>query len=93
MLHIIKSVAALDDAMALYSDSEQDDVLLIEDAVYAANPQHKAFSKVKGPSVFALQSDIEARGMSNRISPSIEVIGYAGFVELTAKQAKSLTWD
>ncbi len=45
MLHIIKSVAALDDAMALYS--EQDDVLLIEDAVYAANPQHKAFSKVK----------------------------------------------
>lgn len=91
MLHIIKSVAALDDAMALYS--EQDDVLLIEDAVYAANPQHKAFSKVKGPSMFALQSDIEARGMSNRINPSIEVIGYAGFVELTAKQAKSLTWD
>lgn len=35
MLHIIKSVAALDDAMALYS--EQDDVLLIEEAVYAAN--------------------------------------------------------
>ena len=91
MLHIIKSVAALDDAMALYS--QQDDALLIEEAVYAANPQHKAFSKVKGPSVFALQSDIEARGMGNRISPSVTVIDYAGFVELTVKQAKSLTWD
>ncbi|MGI9950010.1 sulfurtransferase complex subunit TusB [Vibrio hyugaensis] len=91
MLHIIKSVAALDDAMAL--NSEQDDVLLIEEAVYAANPQHKAFTKVKGPAVFALQSDIEARGITNRISPSITVINYSGFVELTAKQAKSLTWD
>ncbi|MGR5238819.1 sulfurtransferase complex subunit TusB [Vibrio alfacsensis] len=91
MLHIIKSVAALDDAMALYS--EQDDVLLIEDAVYAANPQHQAFSKVKGPSVFALQGDIDARGMTNRISPSVSTIGYEGFVELTVKQDKSLTWD
>lgn len=91
MLHIIKSVAALDDAMALYS--EQDDVLLIEDAVYAANPQHNAFSKVKGPSVFALQSDIDARGMANRMSPSVRTISYEGFVELTVKQDKSLTWD
>ncbi|MGR5546868.1 sulfurtransferase complex subunit TusB [Vibrio sp. PNB22_2_2] len=91
MLHIIKSVAALDDVMALYS--EQDDVLLIEDAVYAANPQHNAFSKVKGPSVFALQSDIDARGMANRISHSVRLISYEGFVELTVKQEKSLTWD
>ncbi|BCN25266.1 sulfurtransferase complex subunit TusB [Vibrio alfacsensis] len=91
MLHIIKSVTALNDATAFYS--EQDAVLLVEDAIYAANPQHQAFTLVKGPLVYALQSDVEARGMSNRISPSIEVVNYSGFVELTVKQAKSLTWD
>ncbi|EJG0913220.1 sulfurtransferase complex subunit TusB [Vibrio parahaemolyticus] len=90
MLHIIKTVSALEDAFALYS--EQDAVLLIEDAVYAANPQ-QAFSHVKHATVFALESDIQARGMANRISPSVTVVDYVGFVELTAKHDKSLTWD
>ncbi|OOQ65415.1 sulfurtransferase complex subunit TusB [Vibrio parahaemolyticus] len=91
MLHIIKTVSALEDACALYS--EQDAVLLIEDAVYAANPQHKAFSQIKHAAVFALKSDIQARGMANRIGPSVTVVDYVGFVELTAKHDKSLTWD
>ncbi|WP_321283299.1 sulfurtransferase complex subunit TusB [uncultured Vibrio sp.] len=91
MLHIIKTVSALEDAVALFS--EQDDILLIEDAVYAANPQHQAFHHVKGTAVFALESDIQARGMGNRISPSVTVVTYTGFVELTVKQDKSLTWD
>ncbi len=91
MLHIIKTISALEDAVLLCS--EQDAILLIEDAVYAANPQHQAFSQVKHSKVFALQSDIQARGMVNRISPSVSVVGYSGFVELTAKQDKSLTWD
>ncbi|MCA0937705.1 sulfurtransferase complex subunit TusB [Vibrio alginolyticus] len=91
MLHIIKTVSALEDALALCS--EQDDILLIEDAVYAANPQHQAFSKVKHSNVYVLESDIQARGMVNRISPSVTVVNYQGFVELTANQDKSLTWD
>ncbi|MEX3074386.1 sulfurtransferase complex subunit TusB [Vibrio alginolyticus] len=91
MLHIIKTVSALEDALALCS--EQDDILLIEDAVYAANPQHQAFSKVKHSNVYVLESDIQARGMVNRISPSVTVVNYQGFVKLTANQEKSLTWD
>ncbi len=91
MLHIIKTISALEDAVLLCS--EQDAILLIEDAVYAANPQHQAFSKVKHNKVFALQSDSQARGMVNRISPSVTVVSYSGFVELTAKHDKSLTWD
>ncbi|MDF5049111.1 DsrH/TusB family sulfur metabolism protein, partial [Vibrio parahaemolyticus] len=54
MLHIIKTVSALEDAMPLCS--EQDDILLIEDAVYAANSQHKACSHLKNRSVFVLES-------------------------------------
>lgn len=91
MLHIIKTVSALEDAFALCG--EQDDILLIEDAVYAANPQHQAFSQVKHSNVYVLESDIQARGMTNRISPSVTVVDYVGFVELTAKHDKSLTWD
>ncbi len=91
MLHIIKSVSALVDAVALCS--EQDEILLIEDAVYAANPQHQAFSHVKHSRVFALESDSQARSMANRISPSITVVNHSGFVELTVKHDKSLTWD
>lgn len=78
MLHIIKTVSALEDAMALCI--EQDDILLIEDAVYAANPQHQAFSQVKHNNVYVLESDIQARGMVNRISPSVTVVNYQGFV-------------
>ncbi len=91
MLHIIKTVSALEEAAALCS--EQDDMLLIEDAVYAANPQHQAFSQVKHSNVSVLESDIQARGMTNRISPSVAVVSYIGFVALTVKQAQSLTWD
>lgn len=91
MLHIIKTVSALEDAVTLYA--EQDDILLIEDAVYAANPQHQAFGHIKHTRAFALQSDIQARGMTNRISPSVKVVSHSGFVELTVKQDKSLTWD
>ncbi|MFM2648739.1 sulfurtransferase complex subunit TusB [Vibrio diabolicus] len=91
MLHIIKTVSALEDAMPLCS--AQDDILLIEDAVYAANSQYKAFSHLKNRSVFVLESDIHARGIANRISPSLTIVNYSGFVELTVKQDKSLTWD
>ncbi|MDV6254143.1 sulfurtransferase complex subunit TusB [Vibrio sp. EA2] len=91
MLHIIKTVSALESAVAMFS--EQDDILLMEDAVYAANPQHPAFHHVKNATVFALESDIQARGMGNRISPSVTIVSYTGFVNLTVKQEKSLTWD
>ncbi len=91
MLHIIKSVAALNEAMALYA--EHDEVLLIEGAVYAANPQHHAFALLKERRVYALQSDIEARGIKHCISPAVSITNYQGFVELTVKQANSLTWD
>ena len=91
MLHIIKSQQAITDAVLVVD--EGDSVLLIEEAVYAANPQHHLYSQLKGFSVFALQADLAARGVSARVSPSIEVISYPGFVELTAENAQSITWN
>lgn len=91
MLHIIKSQQAITDAVLVVD--EGDNVLLIEEAVYAANPQHHLYMQLKGFSLFALQADLAARGISGRVSPSIEVISYLGFVELTAENAQSITWN
>lgn len=91
MLHILKSQQAILDAALVVS--EGDTLLLIEEAVYAANPQHQSFPQLKGLSVFALQADLEARGISGRVSPSIEVLDYLGFVDLTAQNDKSITWE
>ncbi|ERB62887.1 hypothetical protein N779_23720 [Vibrio coralliilyticus OCN008] len=66
MLHIVKSVAALEDVVKVYADG--DALLLIEDAVYAVNPQHKTYPLIKGFNTFVLQSDLAARGILNRMS-------------------------
>ncbi|PAU35394.1 sulfurtransferase complex subunit TusB [Vibrio coralliilyticus] len=91
MLHIVKSVVALEDVVKVYADG--DALLLIEDAVYAVNPQHKTYPLIKGFNTFVLQSDLTARGILNRMSPSIEMVDYEGFVDLTSEQENSLTWD
>ncbi len=91
MLHIIKSEQALEEAVLVCT--EQDALILIEDAVYLVNPLHKGFINLKGLNVAALVSDIEARGLAQRVSPSISKVDYAGFVQLTAQHDKSLTWN
>lgn len=91
MLHIVKSLTALNELVTLYSDGDQ--VLLIEDAVYASNTQHPIFPILKALEVFVLVADVQARGIQNRVSPSCHQIDYAGFVDLTAKQISSLTWN
>ena len=90
MLHIVKSPCALEELNTVVDVS--DDVLLIEGAVYAANPQHRDFAKVKGLNVSALINDLDARGIANRVSPSVAVLDYRGFVSLTVKHLSSLTW-
>ena len=91
MLHIVKTVQALEDVSRVAT--ETDKVLLVEQAVYAANPQHVAFPRVKGLNTSVLEADIEARGIANRISPSIVRVDFEGFVELTVEQPNSVTWE
>lgn len=91
MLHIVKSVQALEDALRVLN--EQDKLLLVEQAVYAANPQHQAFHRIKGLDASVLQADLNARGIANRVSPSLQQVDFEGFVELTVEQANSITWE
>ncbi|WP_428775741.1 sulfurtransferase complex subunit TusB [Vibrio sp.] len=91
MLHIVKSVSALSDLHPYLA--EQDLVLLVEDAVYAANPQHKAHGLLNLPLTYVLNADADARAITNRIGPALKRVDYAGFVELTELELQSLTWD
>lgn len=81
----------------MYS-TESDDILLLEDGVYAALPEHKSHTLiVDNPNVFCLSEDAVARGLKLPKKATslnkVRVIDFAGFVDLTAKQAQSLTWD
>tara|TARA_Y100001956_G_scaffold39372_1_gene38674 strand:- start:115 stop:390 length:276 start_codon:yes stop_codon:yes gene_type:complete len=91
MLHIIKSVQALSNAILVCDNG--DDLLLIEDAVYAVNPKHHAHHLLKGHSCAVLASDLAARAMANRVSSQLAVVDYCGFVDLTIKHPQSLTWN
>ncbi|USD65528.1 sulfurtransferase complex subunit TusB [Vibrio sp. SCSIO 43136] len=90
MLHIIKTVAAVTQANQYATAG--DNFLLIEDAVYASNSQHFAFANLPKQNVAVLIEDCVARGIAQRISPSIEQLDYNGFVRLTVAQDKSATW-
>lgn len=91
MLHIVKTVQAIEEAVQVYSNSDQ--LILIEEAVYAANPQHNTYPLIQGLNIAVLQADVEARGVANRVSPSAVIVDYSGFVNLTAQQPKSITWQ
>jgi len=93
MLHIVKSLTALRD-FARYAVKE-DEVLLVESAVYAANSAHKDFKLVSSllASTYVLSADVEARGLALMISESIQSVDFAGWVTLTERHSQSMTWD
>ena len=61
-----------------------DVILLIEDGVYAglANSEFIDATTARVATVYALQSDVEARGLSARLASTIKTVDYAGFVQL-----------
>ncbi len=71
-------------------------VLLIEDGVYAA-ARDTAVSKqvqdaLKNVSIYALKSDVEARGMQNRVMDGVRLVDYGGFVDLVVQHNAVQSW-
>ncbi len=67
-------------------------ILLIEDGVYAAispSPFHNQLCDLK---IYALEADIKARGLSDKVLPGIETVDYQGFVALTAQYDSVQSW-
>jgi tRNA 2-thiouridine synthesizing protein B len=72
------------------------DILLIEDAVYAATRGNAAEAKLKAAmgkfKIHVLMPDLEARGLGDRIMEGVSPVDYGGFVELTSKNKTCQSW-
>lgn len=76
--------------------AEGDSLLLLEDAVYlaldAAFMSRFAAEAAGSPRLCALAPDLAARGISARISPAVNVIGYKEFVALSLQHQRVVNW-
>ena len=71
-------------------------ILLIEDAVYAATRGNAAEARLreamKRCKLYALQPDLDARGMGDRLLDGVTAVDYAGFVDLVAEHPNCQSW-
>ena len=71
-----------------------DDLLLMQDGVNAALEGGRYLeSLLNAPiTVYVLEDDIRARGLSAQISGSVVRVGYTDFVRLTVKHSAQMAW-
>jgi tRNA 2-thiouridine synthesizing protein B len=95
MLHLVNKSpyenGNLNTASSIMNDG--DVLLLIEDAVYAAVKAGKASAMLDGCKVSVLGPDLAARGISeDKLADGVDVIDYAGFVDLVESNDKVQSW-
>ena len=95
MLHLVNKSpyenGNLNTASSIMNDG--DVLLLIEDAVYGAVKAGKASAMLAGHTVSVLGPDLAARGISeDKLADGIDVIDYAGFVDLVEANDKVQSW-
>lgn len=96
MLHIINKSPyennSLDSCLRV---AQGGDILLIEDAVYAAigGAAGKQLSEAMKQFKFhVLQPDLEARGIADKVIAGVNKVDYAGFVDLVEKNENCQSW-
>jgi len=71
-------------------------ILFIEDGVYAAAQGSAIQERMRVAcstfKVFALQPDMDARGLTAKAMDGVTLIDYGGFVDLTVQYSTSHTW-
>jgi tRNA 2-thiouridine synthesizing protein B len=71
-------------------------LLLIEDGVYAATVGSATEASLRQAcatlKVYALQPDLDARGMTGKLIDGITLVDYAGFVDLSVEYKTSHSW-
>lgn len=98
MLHIVNKshaqTSSLQSCLRLAKPGSA--LLLTEDGIYAATQGGAAASGVatamKQLKVYALQPDVEARGMAGKLVEGITAVDYAGFVDLVAEHSNNQSW-
>ena len=97
MLHIVNKSplenSTLDSCLRV---AKGGDLLLIEDAIYAAISGGAFESRIREAAgrfkVYALLPDIEARGLADRVMEGVTTVGYDGFVDLVTTNENCQSW-
>lgn len=95
ILHIINKSplqhSALNDALQFINKDDQ--VILIDDGVYAAISGTPGINKIKAINCqcLALHDDVEMRGIKN-IDTSVQTITMTDFVERVFNASKNISW-
>lgn len=97
MLHIINKSALTNGSFeTCLRVTESGEILLIEDAVYAATKGSALEAKVREAlgriKIHVLMPDLEARGLADRILEGISPVDYGGFVDLVAGNNNCQSW-
>ena len=94
ILHIISTSPFTHDALQRCRNitTEQDGILLIEDAVLALSNAARFLDGLPTPHLFVLEPDRLARGVALPLTPAVTAVDYEGFVTLTTQFAKSVSW-
>ncbi|SFU95602.1 sulfurtransferase complex subunit TusB [Xenorhabdus koppenhoeferi] len=95
MLYTVRRSPYHDDVNAMLAlVSETDDVLLIQNGVLFGINDNRYLAKLMrtGAGIYALQEDLDARGLIEQISDRVKVIDYDGFVSLTVKHQQNFAW-
>lgn len=72
-------------------------VLLIEDGVFGATKGTKISDQVSEAmsndiTVYALEGDLKARGVADKVMDGVKLVDYAGFVDLSVEHDKVQAW-
>jgi tRNA 2-thiouridine synthesizing protein B len=98
MLHIVNKspfqTSTLDTCLRMAQAGNA--LLLIEDGIYAATVGSAAEERVRQActtmKVYALQPDMDARGVTAKLIDGVTLVDYGGFVDLTAEYSTSHSW-
>ena len=76
---------------------DQDGILLLEDGVFGAIHQAPCAEELqtiinKGVTVFALEPDLKARGLIEKLQDGITLTDYNGFVQLSLDYRSVQSW-
>lgn len=94
ILHIVNPSPFDNNALTdcLKHVSEQDSILLTEDAVVAADKSSPWLEQLMAHKVYVLTNDVKARGLVNRVHEHFSLASDDDFVELSIAHSSSMSW-
>lgn len=95
MLHIVSHSSSQFDVQALLrSVNEADAVLFVQDGVSIAIKNNPVFQQLleTQANIYALQEDLQARGMLHLVCQDVTIVDYYKYVDLTVKYTPQLLW-